>query len=429
MRGGDLLGFAAGALRGHRLRTSLSLLGVAIGVAAVLLLTSLGEGARSYVTGEFALLGSNLVIVLPGRSETTGIVPVAGGVPHDLTLEDVEALRRRVSSLASVAPLAVGGLTARFGERSRDLTVAGVTAEWKDLRRLSLREGSFIPKGEPSRAPRVCVIGAKVAEELFPGRSPVGELLRLGDEKFRVAGVLVSRGVSLGLDLDEVALIPIGHHLRMFDRRSVFRVLCEARSPRDVDGARRAILSVLRERHDGEEDVTVFTQDAVMKTFGKVLAILTAALAGTRTELENYLRTVEIFDVDWLAGMSVGVFPLQSRQHGHLLDAGRAPGRPEIQQQRPAVEIRGRHRIAGGIGEAEIGTPLADQRFRRQRNRIHGRIRDRGRGRQRRLAEAHRDDIAAAGGQQRDQRQDDELPAHWASSTRPRCVENSAGSK
>ena len=280
MRGGDLLGFAAGALRGHRLRTSLSLLGVAIGVAAVLLLTSLGEGARSYVTGEFALLGSNLVIVLPGRSETTGIVPVAGGVPHDLTLEDVEALRRRVSSLASVAPLAVGGLTARFGERSRDLTVAGVTAEWKDLRRLSLREGSFIPKGEPSRAPRVCVIGAKVAEELFPGRSPVGELLRLGDEKFRVAGVLVSRGVSLGLDLDEVALIPIGHHLRMFDRRSVFRVLCEARSPRDVDGARRAILSVLRERHDGEEDVTVFTQDAVMKTFGKVLAILTAALAG-----------------------------------------------------------------------------------------------------------------------------------------------------
>ncbi len=99
MRGGDLLGFAAGALRGHRLRTSLSLLGVAIGVAAVLLLTSLGEGARRYVTGEFALLGSNLVIVLPGKAETTGVVPVAGGVPHDLTLDDVEALRRRVSTL------------------------------------------------------------------------------------------------------------------------------------------------------------------------------------------------------------------------------------------------------------------------------------------------------------------------------------------
>lgn len=280
MRGGDLLAFAAGALRGHRLRTSLSLLGVAIGVSSVVLLTSLGEGARLYVTGEFALLGSNLVIVLPGKSETTGIVPVAGGVPNDLTLDDVEALRRRVSLLSSVAPLSVGGLTARFGERSRELTVAGVTAEWKGVRRLTLREGAFIPPGDPARAPRVCVVGAKVAEELFPGRSPVGERLRLGEEKFRVTGVLASRGVSVGLDLDEVVLVPIGHHLRMFDRRSVFRVLCEARSARDVEAAKSAILAVLRDRHGGQEDVTVLTQDAVMKTFGKVLAILTAALAG-----------------------------------------------------------------------------------------------------------------------------------------------------
>jgi putative ABC transport system permease protein len=280
MRGGDLLAFAAGALRGHRLRTSLSLLGVAIGVASVVLLTSLGEGARLYVTGEFALLGSNLVIVLPGKSETTGVVPVAGGVPNDLTLDDIEALRRRVSVLSSVAPLSVGGLTARFGERSRDLTVAGVTADWKRVRRLELREGSFIPPGDPARAPRVCVVGAKVAAELFPGRSPVGEMLRLGDEKFRVTGVLASRGVSVGLDLDEVVLVPIGHHLRMFDRRSVFRVLCEARSARDVEAAKSAILAVLKDRHGGQEDVTVLTQDAVMKTFGKVLAILTAALAG-----------------------------------------------------------------------------------------------------------------------------------------------------
>lgn len=280
MRGGDLLAFAAGALRGHRLRTSLSLLGVAIGVSSVVLLTSLGEGARLYVTGEFALLGSNLVIVLPGKSETTGIVPVGGGVPNDLTLDDVEALRRRVSVLASVAPLSVGGLSARFGERSRELTVAGVTSEWKRVRRLELREGSFIPPGDPARAPRVCVVGAKVAAELFPGRSPVGERLQLGEEKFRVTGVLASRGVSVGLDLDEVVLVPIGHHLRMFDRRSVFRVLCEARSARDVEPARRAILAVLCDRHGGQEDVTILTQDAVMKTFGKVLAILTAALAG-----------------------------------------------------------------------------------------------------------------------------------------------------
>ena len=174
----------------------------------------------------------------------------------------------------------MGGLTARSGERNRDLTVAGVTAEWREIRRLSLREGTFLPPGDPARAPRVCVIGAKVAAELFPGRSPLGEWLRLGQERFRVTGVLAPRGVSLGLDLDEVALVPIAHHLRMFDRRSVFRILCEARSARDVDGARRAIRAVLADRHGGEEDVTVLTQDAVMKTFGKLFGILTAALAG-----------------------------------------------------------------------------------------------------------------------------------------------------
>ena len=116
MRGGDLLAFAAGALRGHRLRTSLSLLGVAIGVAAVLLLTSLGEGARRYVTGEFALLGSNLVIVLPGKAETTGVVPVSGGVPNDLTPRRSGGasapLRRWLRSLWEGSPPVPGSGTA-----------------------------------------------------------------------------------------------------------------------------------------------------------------------------------------------------------------------------------------------------------------------------------------------------------------------------
>ena len=99
----DLLAFSAGALRGHRLRTGLSLLGVAIGVASVVLLTSLGEGARLYVTGEFASLGTNLVIVLPGKTETTGVTPFISGVTHDLTVEDAETILRRVRPARRIA--------------------------------------------------------------------------------------------------------------------------------------------------------------------------------------------------------------------------------------------------------------------------------------------------------------------------------------
>src|SRR5262245_65845028 len=113
MRSTDLLRFASGAIRGHRLRTFLSLLGVSIGVASVILLTSLGEGARLYITGEFASLGSNLLIIIPGKTETAGFAPLVSTAPHDLTTQDSEALSTRVPSIRRVAPLVVGTAAVR----------------------------------------------------------------------------------------------------------------------------------------------------------------------------------------------------------------------------------------------------------------------------------------------------------------------------
>src|SRR5512143_3694301 len=117
MRLADLLLFSAGGLRGHRLRSFLSLTGVAIGVASVVLLTSLGEGARLYVAGEFASLGTNLLIVLPGKTETAGVTPFLTGAPHDLTLEDGEAIARRVRSVRALAPISRGTAPARHAGR------------------------------------------------------------------------------------------------------------------------------------------------------------------------------------------------------------------------------------------------------------------------------------------------------------------------
>lgn len=276
----DLLVFSAGALRGHRLRTGLSLLGVAIGVASVVLLTSLGEGARLYVTGEFASLGTNLVIVLPGKTETTGVTPFISGVTHDLTVEDGETILRRVRPVRRVAPVAFGTAPARFGERSRDVAVIGTTADFLGVRNIRLQSGRYLPAGEAALGQKVCVIGAKVREELFGGRNPLGEALRLGPERFRVIGVMAPRGVSIGMDLDDMVQIPVTSALRLFNQSSLFRILVEVRSNAEIPATKSAIEALLRERHGGAEDVTLLTQDSVLATFGRILGLLTAALAG-----------------------------------------------------------------------------------------------------------------------------------------------------
>jgi putative ABC transport system permease protein len=274
----DLLHYAGGGLKGHRLRTGLSLLGVAIGVASVTLLTSLGEGARLYVTGEFASLGSNLLIIVPGKTETQGLAPLVSTAPHDLTREDAAALLQRVPAIRRIAPMVVGTAMASSLDHSRSITLVGSTRDLMDIRHLEMRGGRFLPRDEPEAM--VCVLGAKVRRELFPDQNPLGQVVRIGDWRFRVIGVLAPRGVSLGMDLDEVVEIPVGSALRVFNRTGLWRILAEVGTHADLERASEQVLAVLTERHDGEEDVTILTQDAVLETFGKILGVLTAALVG-----------------------------------------------------------------------------------------------------------------------------------------------------
>jgi len=280
MSAADLLKFAAGSFRGHRLRTALSLVGVGIGVAAVVLLTSLGEGARLYVSGEFLTLGSNLLIVVPGKTETTGAFPVFGGVPRDLTLDDALALERGIPAVRKMAPIIIGTARARVEGKSREITVAGTTAEFLGVRNLTLRSGQYLPDGDVGRGQRVCVIGAKVESELFEGRNPLGETMRVGGTRYRVIGVMAPRGESIGFDMDEMIHVPVSQSMKMFNRSGLFRIFLEVRFPRQMEHAERRIIEILKERHGGVEDVTVLTQDAVLTAFNRILRILTAALGG-----------------------------------------------------------------------------------------------------------------------------------------------------
>ena len=199
MRISDLLRFAIGSLSGHRLRTALSLLGMTIGVGAVIALTALGEGARRYVIDQFASIGTNLLIVVPGKTETTGI-PGFAGTANEITLEDAEAVARQVPGAEKVAPLVVGTEVVSHGSRRRQVLVAGSTDEFYAVRKLTLSRGEFLPAEEVLRGRPVVVVGAKVARELFPGEEPVGRIVRIGGWRMRVLGVLGPRGVQLGMD-------------------------------------------------------------------------------------------------------------------------------------------------------------------------------------------------------------------------------------
>lgn len=274
----EVVGFAFGALRGHRLRSTMSLAGVAIGIAAVVALTALGEGAREYVVGEFAALGSNLVIVLPGKVDTTGHAPF-GGAERDLTLDDFRAVSQRVPLVRRAAPLVAGSETVRWGDRSRAVPVLGTTAEFADVRRLRLGAGRFLAPADPDQGSVEIVLGVKLAQELFGAHNPLGEVVRVGQWRFRVVGVLAPRGRSLGFDLDDLAFVPVATALRMYNRASLFRILVDCHRHEDVPRVKADIVALLRERHRAEA-VTVITQDAMVTAFSSILRVLTLTLVG-----------------------------------------------------------------------------------------------------------------------------------------------------
>jgi putative ABC transport system permease protein len=276
----DLLRFATQALLQNRRRSGLSLLGVVIGVVAVVSLTAIGEGALRYVTTQFASLGSSIVNVSPGKYETTGGMPHGiGGVPNDLTLQDAIVLERRVQAVRAAVPVSVSTDIVSYRERGRSSRVVGVTSEFQQLQRLDMASGSFLPESELDRGAAVVVLGHKVAQELFDNANPLGATVRIGSWRMRVIGVLQERGQQLGMDIDDVALIPVASGMRMANKSSVNRIMLDLYPKSDSKPVIAQVKKILIDRHD-EEDFTCISQDAVLASLSSILAILTLVVAG-----------------------------------------------------------------------------------------------------------------------------------------------------
>jgi putative ABC transport system permease protein len=277
----DTLRFATGSLRGSPTRTLLMMLAMSIGVAAVVVLTALGEGARRYVVDQFASLGTNLVIVLPGRTETSGVGPglMSGQTPREITLDDAQALLRS-RSIKRFAPLTVGSASLSRGALNREVVVLGSTSDLLGVRHMEMAVGRFLPEGDIHDTASVCVLGNQMKRELFGNEQAVGQWVRLGDRRFRVIGVMSSQGESMGMRTDELVIIPVASSHQLFNNSGLFRILIEAKNRDAIEQVTKDAESILVERHSGERDVTVITQDAVLQTFDRILGALTMAVGG-----------------------------------------------------------------------------------------------------------------------------------------------------
>ncbi len=281
MRLTDVVQFAAASLRGNPARTGLMILAMSIGVAAVVILTGLWEGARRSVINQFSSLGTNLVIVFPGRTETAGIGPgmLLGQIPRELSLDDAEALLKS-RAVSRIAPLTIGSSQISKDAKNREVIVLGSTSSLLDVRHMTLASGQFLPPGNVHASESVCVLGAKINRELFGNTSGVGNWVRLGDRRFRVSGIMTSQGESMGFNTDEIVIVPVASAHMLFNTSGLFRILVEAKSRDQIAQAKIETESILFARHGGEKDVTVVTQDAVLATFDRILRALTMAVGG-----------------------------------------------------------------------------------------------------------------------------------------------------
>ncbi|HSO21313.1 MAG TPA: ABC transporter permease, partial [Chondromyces sp.] len=295
----ELLRFAGGALGGQRLRSFLSALGVAIGVAAVVLLTSLGEGTRTYIVQQFTQFGTSLVAVNPGKVKTVGIPGVLGGTTHKLTVDDAEALRR-VPGVEEVVPVAMGQARVEGGGRGRSVFIYGVGWEAASAWRFGVAQGSFLPQMDPNRRASYAVLGAKLARELFDERSPLGERVRIGGYSFLVIGVMEAKGQLLGFDLDDTAFIPVATAMDLFDVDELMEIDLVAAStdaiPAVVDDAR----AILMARHRGEEDFTITTQTEMMDTFDTIIGMITIAVSGI-AGVSLLVGAIGILTIMWIS--------------------------------------------------------------------------------------------------------------------------------
>lgn len=295
----DLMRLSSGALIGHPLRSVLSMLGIAIGVAAVIMLTSLGEGTRKYMISQFSEFGTNVLSVQPGKRKTSGVPNAFAGTTRKLTIEDAESLRR-IAILETVVPVAVGQARVEGGGRGRSVIVHGVTAEFPDVVKFSVRQGSFLPEGDPRRGSAVAVLGPQLKRELFGEDNALGEFVRIAGARLRVIGVMEPKGQVLGMDIDDAAYVPVATAMRLFNLEELQEINIVFRHEGQTEEAIEAVRAAMIERHRGSEDFTIISQSEMLAVFGRVMDVVTFGVA-VIAAISLLVGSIGIFTMMWIS--------------------------------------------------------------------------------------------------------------------------------
>jgi putative ABC transport system permease protein len=277
LRAADLTRFALGSLRAQPLRSGLTALGIAVGIAAVVLLTAIGEGVHRFVLAEFTQFGTHLISVTPGKTETFGVSGAVVSNVRPLTLEDAAALAG-VADVVSVVPQVQGNAEVEGAGRSRRVAVLGVGPRVPEVWRMRVEVGRFLPADDYRSARAHAVLGAKVARELFGGASALGQRVRVGGTPYRVVGVMAEKGQFLGFDLDDAVYVPAARALELFNREGLMEVNVLYRGGASAETVAAGLKRLLVARH-GVEDFTVTTQQQMLEVLGSVLTVLTVAVA------------------------------------------------------------------------------------------------------------------------------------------------------
>lgn len=277
MRVLDEMAFAWSAVRARGSRSMLTSLGIAVGIAAVVLLTALGDGVHRFVLNEFTQFGTNIVGVTPGRTTTMGMSGAMVNSVRPLTLDDALELAR-LPGTAAMTGVVTGNGNVESGRRSRRTSILGVGRGTPSIWGVKVARGRFLPDDDPIAPRAFAVLGGDLAGELFPRSSPLGELVRVGGERYRVVGVLEPKGSFLGLDLDDAVYIPTARALGLFDREGLMELDLQFVHGIDTAAYVERVRSTLIARH-GDEDFTITEQAQMLEVLGSVLSVLTLAVA------------------------------------------------------------------------------------------------------------------------------------------------------
>lgn len=295
----DLIRLAFGAVTSHRLRSGLSMLGIGIGIASVILLTSIGEGTRRYMVGLFTQFGTNLIAIHPGKSETMGVPGAMGGTTRKLSIDDAVALER-IAGVEEVVPVAFGSARVEGNGRGRSVFIYGVTPNVPQAWKFELRQGQFWPAGDPNRGAQLAVLGPTLKRELFGEENALGRFVRIGGTRFRVIGIMSSKGQFLGFDIDDAAYIPVASAMKVFNLTELVEIDLVYAHAGLADTVEREVTRVLTDRHGGEEDFTVTTQAAMLAVFDNVMRVVTLSV-GAIAGISLLVGAIGILTMMWIA--------------------------------------------------------------------------------------------------------------------------------